>query len=313
MATATAASYFSDTLHIVFSEISYYRYMFPDSFYKTVEFENASSHQLIRDKSIESDQLLDSVASTESGSNCSECFRVPLYISMRMTLTASAPANYRPPGFAPFITQNIKGYTIYPQCGSARVGKAVSGKSAMYMCALCVEGPVQVPILGSVLCSTPMTLNVDEDKNETVAAPMGLMLLGWQQGHEAPAQLQMTSPVDMAPGPQNVVHNDAGIVVEAPIVKRLALTRATVLISQGCRASNLTWLLKQVGCGMTTARLVADTMHQLKLLDIDKSDRPYKYTVKDSDEYEAVTAALFSEDTHLLWAVALKVWAASKV
>ncbi|KAJ2465846.1 hypothetical protein GGI02_004571, partial [Coemansia sp. RSA 2322] len=106
---------------------------------------------------------------------------------------------------------------------------------------------------------------------------------------------------------------DAGIVVEAPIVKRLALTRATVLISQGCRASNLTWLLKQVGCGMTTARLVADTMHQLKLLDIDKSDRPYKYTVKDSDEYEAVTAALFSEDTHLLWAVALKVWAASKV
>ncbi|KAJ2028873.1 hypothetical protein GGI08_009692 [Coemansia sp. S2] len=102
-----------------------------------------------------------------------EVLALPISMSMRMTLTASAPPNYKPPGFASFTTKDIESYAIYPQCGSARVGKASKGKSSMFMCALCVEGPVQTPPLGFLLYPMPMTLDVDEDRQEVVfvAAP----------------------------------------------------------------------------------------------------------------------------------------------
>ncbi|KAJ2468978.1 hypothetical protein GGI03_000667 [Coemansia sp. RSA 2337] len=225
--------YFATTLHIVFSEIAYYRYLFPDSFFKTVDYENVKVHALIRGKSIESDQLLASVDGacnamahrclktlviglsihptkhtfirelyafqfgygsdykTFKGSSTynettelflqrltallreMEVLALPISMSMRMTLTASAPPNYKLPGFASFTTKDIESYAIYPQCGSARVGKASKGKSSMFMCALCVEGPVQTPPLGFLLCPMPMTLDVDEDRQEVVfvAAP----------------------------------------------------------------------------------------------------------------------------------------------
>ncbi|KAJ1809222.1 hypothetical protein LPJ75_004427 [Coemansia sp. RSA 2598] len=101
----------------------------------------------------------------------------PISIGSRMTLTSNAPAEYIPPSFLPFSTSAIEGLSILPHCGSARIGKAERDGVAMYMCALCVEGAVQVPTLGSVLCAMPMSLDVDEDPHETVfvASP------GWMQ------------------------------------------------------------------------------------------------------------------------------------
>ncbi|KAJ2053180.1 hypothetical protein GGI08_004862 [Coemansia sp. S2] len=233
MVSTVVERYFATTLHIVFSEIAYYRYLFPDSFFKTVDYENVKVHALIRGKSIESDQLLASVDGacnamahrclktlviglsihptkhtfirelyafqfgygsdykTFKGSSTynettelflqrltallreMEVLALPISMSMRMTLTASAPPNYKLPGFASFTTKDIESYAIYPQCGSTRVGKASKGKSSMFMCALCVEGPIQTPPLGFLLCPMPMTLDVDEDRQEVVfvAAP----------------------------------------------------------------------------------------------------------------------------------------------
>ncbi|KAJ2645207.1 hypothetical protein GGF44_000083 [Coemansia sp. RSA 1694] len=228
MAPTTVQRYFADTLHVVFSEIAYYRYLFPDSFFATVNFENVKTHSLLRGKSIESDQLLGSVDGAcdamahgclktlviglsihptkytyirelyafqlgygsdfkthkkgRAHSETTELFlqrliallremevlAVPIYMSMRMTLSAGASASYRPPGFMSYMTKDIESYSIYPQCGSARVGKACKGKSSIFMCALCVEGPVQTPPLGSMLCPMPMMLDVDEDRQEVV-------------------------------------------------------------------------------------------------------------------------------------------------
>ncbi|KAJ2062724.1 hypothetical protein GGI17_002231 [Coemansia sp. S146] len=228
MVSTVVERYFAATLHIVFSEIAYYRYLFPDSFFKIVDYENVKVHALIRGKSIESDQLLTSVdgACDAMAHGClktlviglsihptkhtfirelyafqfgygsdyktfkgrstysettelflqrltallreMEVLALPISMSMRMTLTASAPPNYKPPGFTSFMTKDIESYAIYPRCGSARVGKASKGKSSMFMCALCVEGPVQTPPLGYMLCSMPMTLDVDEDRQEVV-------------------------------------------------------------------------------------------------------------------------------------------------
>lgn len=92
---------------------------------------------------------------------------VPIFLSIRMSLQTSSN-NYGPPSFVAFQTEDIENYSIYPQCGSARVGKAEHGQSAMYMCALSVEGPIQTPPLGTIACSLPMSLNVDDCPHEKV-------------------------------------------------------------------------------------------------------------------------------------------------
>ncbi|KAJ2791176.1 hypothetical protein GGI18_001323 [Coemansia linderi] len=82
MASTVAERYFAATLHIVFSEIAYYRYLFPDSFFKIVNYENVSVHALIRGKSIESDQLLASVdgACDAMAHECLQTFVIGLSI-----------------------------------------------------------------------------------------------------------------------------------------------------------------------------------------------------------------------------------------
>ncbi|KAJ1938437.1 hypothetical protein GGF37_004812, partial [Kickxella alabastrina] len=71
----------------------------------------------------------------------------------------------------------------------------------MYMCALCVEGPVQLPTLGSVLCPTPMSLDVDEDPHETVfvAAPEWVLSQGQSMAIRKNFQIRGTMPLLNAP------------------------------------------------------------------------------------------------------------------
>ncbi|KAJ2695902.1 hypothetical protein H4218_004956 [Coemansia sp. IMI 209128] len=228
MASTVAERYFAATLHIVFSEIAYYRYLFPDSFFKIVNYENVSVHALIRGKSIESDQLLASVdgacdamaheclqtfviglsihptkhtfirelyafqlgygadykllgTRSKSGKTTElflrrlaallrqmEALALPILMSMRMALTDNAPPGYTPPGFQSFMAKDVEDYTIYPNCGNTRVGKAAKGESSMFMCCVSVEGPLQTPPLGSMLCSMPMSLEVNRDSQVVV-------------------------------------------------------------------------------------------------------------------------------------------------
>ncbi|KAJ2719963.1 hypothetical protein GGI07_004902 [Coemansia sp. Benny D115] len=54
----SAKGYFAEVLCIVYSEIAYYRYMFPESYFETVYLTSVVSHRLIKGKSAESDQIL---------------------------------------------------------------------------------------------------------------------------------------------------------------------------------------------------------------------------------------------------------------
>ncbi|KAJ1645678.1 hypothetical protein LPJ64_002762 [Coemansia asiatica] len=237
-------SFLGEVLCIVYSEIAYYRYLFPEYCFETVRLVDTVSHRLIKGKSIESDQLLETIDGVcdalskeliktlvigisispikptyvrelyafqfgrQQKSNATvpvksakkkllsenattalfldrlvgllremEPLAPPISIGSRMALVSNASAEYIPPSFLPFSTSSIEGFTILPHCGSARIGKAERDGLALYMCALCVEGAVQVPTLGSILCAMPMSLDVDEDMQETVfvASP------GWVQ------------------------------------------------------------------------------------------------------------------------------------
>ncbi|KAJ1892215.1 hypothetical protein LPJ66_006479 [Kickxella alabastrina] len=50
--------YLGEVLCIVYSEIAYFRYLFPKSYFETVCLVDVVSHRLIKGKSLESDQLL---------------------------------------------------------------------------------------------------------------------------------------------------------------------------------------------------------------------------------------------------------------
>ncbi|KAJ2148153.1 hypothetical protein IW142_001109 [Coemansia sp. RSA 564] len=51
--------YFSDVLYIAISEIAYYRYLLPESFFDDALFEDVEVHRIMKGKSVESDTLLE--------------------------------------------------------------------------------------------------------------------------------------------------------------------------------------------------------------------------------------------------------------
>ncbi|KAJ2542515.1 hypothetical protein GGF49_002801 [Coemansia sp. RSA 1853] len=51
--------YFSDVLYIAISEIAYYRYLLPESFFDDALFEDVEVHRVMKGKSVESDTLLE--------------------------------------------------------------------------------------------------------------------------------------------------------------------------------------------------------------------------------------------------------------
>ncbi|KAJ2742590.1 HORMA domain-containing protein 1 [Coemansia sp. BCRC 34301] len=371
MKPSPTAQYFTDTLHIVFSEIAYHRYMFPDSFFKTVNFENVKVHSLARGRSIESDQLLGSVdgacdaiahrclktlviglsihpakyayirelyafqigygadydsfkkGRTYNGTTTlflrrltallrqMEVLAVPIYVSMRMTLAASAPPSYRPPGFMSYVTKDIESYSIYPRCGSARVGKASKDGSSMFMCALCVEGPVQVPPLGSMLCPMPMTLDVDEDKQEVVYVAVPFR----PSNSHSEGKQWMCAKCDRhchfacyglaenasEPGPMCLVCRirEAGIAGDVPGIRRLAQVRKVAFIVHTSRSELLSWLVKQTACKPSTARGIIAILERIGLLKVDRSSKPYKFSAVTSGDLSAVP--LFSSDIRQVW------------
>ncbi|KAJ1992371.1 hypothetical protein GGI26_003401 [Coemansia sp. RSA 1358] len=87
-------------------------------------------------------------------------------LSGKLGLVPSAPKNFVPPSFLPVDASQVEPYSILPQFGNAKIGKAENGNVTLYMRAFCVEGPVQVPPLGSTLCSRPAILNINELSTE---------------------------------------------------------------------------------------------------------------------------------------------------
>ncbi|KAJ1827888.1 hypothetical protein LPJ70_007380, partial [Coemansia sp. RSA 2708] len=51
--------YFSDVLYIAISEIAFYRYLLPESYFEDALFEGIEVHRILQGKSTESDMLLE--------------------------------------------------------------------------------------------------------------------------------------------------------------------------------------------------------------------------------------------------------------
>ncbi|KAI9476967.1 HORMA domain-containing protein [Coemansia mojavensis] len=236
--SVSAKMYFGDVLYIAISEIAYYRYLLPESFFEEVLFEDLEVHQLMSGKSAKSDMLLEILrgacdalsknyletltfglsvcpsdslfirelyafkfkmhhgsGNRESGPHDSEfsgkalLFRLvkllqemeplPVLVSLssRIILTPNAPQDYMPPSFVPLPSAKLSGYSTMPEFGSAQVGIAKRSSIEGYLCVVSVEGPVQQPPLGSMLCSKPMRIDLDDnpDKRVFVAVPNAIV------------------------------------------------------------------------------------------------------------------------------------------
>ncbi|KAI8325188.1 hypothetical protein GQ54DRAFT_331136 [Martensiomyces pterosporus] len=264
----------------------------------------------------------------------------PTSISARMTLRPVAPSTYAPPSFMSFSTVDVGSYTIMPQCGSAKIGKADNGDSTMYMCVLCAEGHVADTPLGSTTCTTPMPLDVDEDPHERVlvASP------GWINSRQRsivtrqmlssttgavvprPRQIKAASDDGSTSGPQSTDNlwcecgtsldsdakaerttcitcrlSSAGISVKPMNVKRLALARRTVSLLQHHLSGSVAWLVKKIGCKNSRGRRAVEHLRDLGLVEIDHSVRPYSFNIAAGDR-RAAAESLFSDDIHVVWA-----------
>ncbi|KAJ2851818.1 hypothetical protein IWW36_000779 [Coemansia brasiliensis] len=160
--SVSAKMYFSDVLYIAISEIAYYRYLLPESFFEEVLFEDVEVHRLMSGKSTKSDMLLEILP-----------LPVPVLLSSRIILTPNAPQSYMPPSFVPLPPSKMNGYYTMPEFGSAQVGIVKRSGIEGYVCVVSVEGPVQQPPLGSTMCSKPMRIDLDDnpDKRVFVAVP----------------------------------------------------------------------------------------------------------------------------------------------
>ncbi|KAJ2430392.1 hypothetical protein GGF47_000081 [Coemansia sp. RSA 2524] len=186
--------YFSDVLYIAISEIAYYRYLLPESFFDDALFEDVEVHRIMKGKSVESDTLLEVL-----GGACDAlakgflktltfglsvhpddvCFireiyafqfepSVPVFLSARLTLAQNAHKDYVPPSFVLNPLGKTSGFSILPQFGSAQVGTIRRMGLEGSLCVVSVEGVVQQPPLGSTKCQTPVQVDLDDNPNERV-------------------------------------------------------------------------------------------------------------------------------------------------
>ncbi|KAJ1732864.1 HORMA domain-containing protein 1 [Coemansia biformis] len=208
--SAAAKLYISDVLYIAVSEIAYYRYLLPASFFDIDWFEGIEVHRIRAGKSVESDELLEILrgaceclskdylrslafglsvhpddpmyirelyafqleATAEGAGNRSDRAKIsaPVHVSSRLVLAPGAPAGYVPPSFLPLAPGRAGCYTIMPQFGSAQVGTMATAGSAVHLCVLSVEGPVQKPPLGSAMSAAPVQMSIDDDPQARVFA-----------------------------------------------------------------------------------------------------------------------------------------------
>ncbi|KAJ1875751.1 hypothetical protein LPJ55_000377 [Coemansia sp. RSA 990] len=105
------------------------------------------------------------------------CDYLLVSLSSRIILTPNAPQDYMPPSFVPLPSAKLSGYSTMPEFGSAQVGIAKRSSIEGYLCVVSVEGPVQQPPLGSMLCSKPMRIDLDDnpDKRVFVAVPNAIV------------------------------------------------------------------------------------------------------------------------------------------
>ncbi|KAJ2454352.1 hypothetical protein EV183_001598 [Coemansia sp. RSA 2336] len=102
---------------------------------------------------------------------------VPASLSSRIILTQHAPQDYMPPSFVPLPSAKLSGYSTMPEFGSAQVGIVKRSSIEGYLCVVSVEGPVQQPPLGSMVCSKPMRIDLDDnpDRQVFVAVPNAIV------------------------------------------------------------------------------------------------------------------------------------------
>ncbi|KAJ1833614.1 hypothetical protein LPJ63_002610 [Coemansia sp. RSA 2711] len=199
--------YFSDVLYIAISEIAFYRYLLPESYFEDALFEGIEVHRILQGKSTESDMLLEvltltfglSVHPTDASfireiyafqfkakpvgtaqllSQDDSDMSTGKALLFRLIALLKEMEDYTPPVFVPFPPSEINGYLIIPQFGSAQVGRIKRVGLEGRLCVVSVEGPVQQPPLGSTTCLTPVHVDLDADPDEQmfIAAPSAVTL-----------------------------------------------------------------------------------------------------------------------------------------
>ncbi|KAJ1963083.1 hypothetical protein GGI12_002260, partial [Dipsacomyces acuminosporus] len=244
--------------------------------------------------------------------------------SVLMTLKPAVPADYTPPGFTSLTTNDIESYTILPQCGSTRVGKTDSGDSAMYMCALCVEGPADgATPLGSRSCPTPMPLDVDDDPHERVLVASPGWISSLQKSIVTRKKLNAIVSCTPIPGARDGIakdtsttdaasttlwcecnirlDSDASTGIKALHIRKLAILRRAVSLLKHHPNGSLTLLIKNLGCSDARGRAAIDHLRSLDLVSVDCSTRPYSFSAVTS-AWQSAAQTLFSDDINAMQA-----------
>ncbi|KAJ2529804.1 hypothetical protein IWW43_004694 [Coemansia sp. RSA 1935] len=161
--------YFSDVLYIAISEIAYYRYLLPESFFDDALFEDVEVHRIMKGKSVESDTLLEVLSGA--------CDALAKGVLKTLTFGLSVH-----PDDVCFIRE-IYAFQFEPSGGDRGgqdKGGRDTGRALLFrlsvllqemegsLCVVSVEGVVQQPPLGSTKCQTPVRVDLDDNPNERV-------------------------------------------------------------------------------------------------------------------------------------------------
>ncbi|KAJ2119852.1 hypothetical protein IW147_005541 [Coemansia sp. RSA 720] len=105
--------YFSDVLYIAISEIAYYRYLLPESFFDDALFEDVEVHRVMKGKSVESDTLLEVLGGA--------CDALSKGVLKALTFGLGVHS-----GDASFIRE-LYAFQFEPNCGAGRGGHDKGG------------------------------------------------------------------------------------------------------------------------------------------------------------------------------------------
>ncbi|KAJ1957969.1 hypothetical protein EC988_000561 [Linderina pennispora] len=207
-------------------------------------------------------------------------------------MNASAPPDYMPPMFVAFDSTAMETFSIYPQCGSARIGLiGDSSMSTMYSCVLSVEGPVQFPPLGSAVSPLSVSLDVDEDQTKRV------VVASFKEDPSKASlhQLQISEATEESAVQKAEKSEKCECAMESngEPMKRMAKG----YIHEICSV---------VGCKKRRGRYMAKYLKSLGVIDENMDERPAMYCMA-ADAPTQTIERLFSSDIRVAIAVLPKV------
>ncbi|KAJ2739836.1 hypothetical protein H4R23_000184 [Coemansia sp. Cherry 401B] len=323
--------YFSDVLYIAISEIAFYRYLLPESYFEDALFEGIEVHRILQGKSTESDMLLEvltltfglSVHPTDASfireiyafqfktkpvgtaqllSQDDSDMSTGKALLFRLIALLKEMEDYTPPVFVPFPPSEINGYLIIPQFGSAQVGRIKRVGLEGRLCVVSVEGPVQQPPLGSTTCLTPVHVDLDADPDEQmfIAAPSAVTLddpvMCKRAFHIACYELEGDLVPLVAKCLTCQAKDTLGIRMASFFYSRLALARRAARVAYRQKDEQVMWLIKRLGCNISKGRSIVKAINALGMVHVDKDAYPSRFHVAEERSWQNGRAVLFGSN-----------------